>query len=98
MTSIDWVVIASAAANLALVNWYFFVAGRTVAAAAPGLALSGAGAPIPEVVITVALGIETPEEVLLEAGACGVWRDTGHLYADLDHAIEIAALAAAASH
>jgi HAD superfamily hydrolase (TIGR01509 family) len=40
----------------------------------------------------------TPEDLLLEAGACGVWRDTGHLYADLDHAIEIAALAAAASH
>ena len=35
---------------------------------------------------------------LLEAGACGVWRDTGHLYADLDHALEIASLAAAASH
>ncbi len=32
----------------------------------------------------------TPEDVLLEAGACGVWRDTGHLYSDLDHAIETA--------
>jgi HAD superfamily hydrolase (TIGR01509 family) len=40
----------------------------------------------------------TPEDLLLEAGACGVWRDTGHLYADLDRAIEVAALAAAASH
>jgi beta-phosphoglucomutase-like phosphatase (HAD superfamily) len=40
----------------------------------------------------------TPAEVLLEAGACGVWRDTGHLYADLDHALEIASVAAAASH
>ena len=34
---------------------------------------------------------------LLEAGARGVWRDTGHLYADLDHALEIASLAATAS-
>lgn len=40
----------------------------------------------------------TPADLLLEAGACGVWRDTGHLYADLDHAIEIAAFAAATSH
>ena len=32
----------------------------------------------------------TPEDVLLEAGACAVWRDTGHLYSDLDHAIETA--------
>ncbi|MEO8090824.1 MAG: HAD family hydrolase [Gemmatimonadales bacterium] len=49
----------------------------------------------------VSLGLlsgDTPEDVLLEAGASGVWRDTGHLYADLDHAIEIAAHAAAASH
>ena len=40
----------------------------------------------------------TPADLLLEAGACGVWRDTGHLYADLDHALEIASLAAAASY
>jgi HAD superfamily hydrolase (TIGR01549 family) len=38
------------------------------------------------------------ESELLEAGACGVWRDTGHLYAELDRALEIASLAAAASH
>lgn len=37
----------------------------------------------------------TPENSLLGAGACGVWRDTGHLYANLDHALEIASLAAA---
>jgi phosphoglycolate phosphatase-like HAD superfamily hydrolase len=37
------------------------------------------------------------ESDLLEAGACGVWRDTGHLYAELDRALEIASLAAAAS-
>ena len=40
----------------------------------------------------------TPADLLLEAGACGVWRDTGHLYTDLDHALEIASVAAAASH
>ena len=40
----------------------------------------------------------TPADLLLDAGACGVWRDTGHLYADLDHALEIASVAAAASH
>jgi HAD superfamily hydrolase (TIGR01509 family) len=40
----------------------------------------------------------TPENPLLEAGACGVWQDTGHLYADLDHALESAAHAAAAIH
>ena len=40
----------------------------------------------------------TPADVLLDAGACGVWRDTGHLYADLDLALETASLAAAASH
>ncbi len=37
----------------------------------------------------------TPADVLLKAGASGVWRDTGHLYADLDHALEIASLSAA---
>jgi phosphoglycolate phosphatase-like HAD superfamily hydrolase len=40
----------------------------------------------------------TSEAALLKAGACGVWRDTGHLYADLDRAIEIASLATSASH
>lgn len=40
----------------------------------------------------------TPEDRLLEAGACGVWRDTGQLHADLDHALEIAAHVAAAIH
>ena len=67
MTSIDWAVIAGAAASIALVNWYFFVAGRTVAAAAPGLAVSGAGAPIPEVVITVDGGY-SPNTVRAKAG------------------------------
>ncbi len=44
------------------------------------------------------LGLEsggTPADALLEAGARGIWRDTGHLYADLDHALDLAALSAA---
>jgi beta-phosphoglucomutase-like phosphatase (HAD superfamily) len=41
--------------------------------------------------------IPAAESELLQAGACAVWRDTGHLYADLDRALEIASLAAAAS-
>ncbi len=46
----------------------------------------------------VFLGLEsggTSGQTLLEAGAAGVWRDTGHLYADLDHALELAAITAA---
>jgi len=39
----------------------------------------------------------TPLEDLVDAGAVGVWRDVGHLLADLDRALEIAALAAAAA-
>jgi HAD superfamily hydrolase (TIGR01549 family) len=38
----------------------------------------------------------TGAETLLAAGAAGVWRDTGHLYSDLDHALERAAAAATA--
>jgi phosphoglycolate phosphatase-like HAD superfamily hydrolase len=57
------------------------------------LACRGAG-----VVFLGLLSGGTPADLLLEAGACGVWRDTGHLYADLDQALEVAALAAAASH
>jgi membrane protein len=48
----------------------------------------------------VFLGVEsggTSAQTLLEAGAAGVWRDTGHLYADLDHALELAAMAASAT-
>ena len=48
------------------------------------------------VFLGVLSGCSTESE-LLQAGACAVWRDTGHLYADLDRALEIASLAAAAS-
>lgn len=37
----------------------------------------------------------TTETELLKAGACGVWRDTEHLSAELDRVLEIAALAGA---
>jgi plastocyanin domain-containing protein len=60
MTPIEWTVIAGAVAGIALVTWYFFVAGQTVAVAAPVRAVSAAGrAPaVPEVVIP-AFGIRT---------------------------------------
>jgi phosphoglycolate phosphatase-like HAD superfamily hydrolase len=32
---------------------------------------------------------------LLEAGACGVWDDVGHLLAELDRALELASLTGA---
>lgn len=35
------------------------------------------------------------EKDLLQAGACGLWRDTGHIYDELDRVLEIASLAAA---
>lgn len=38
------------------------------------------------------------EKDLLEAGACGVWRDTGHIFDELDRVLERASSAAAASH
>jgi phosphoglycolate phosphatase-like HAD superfamily hydrolase len=46
--------------------------------------------------IAVLSGCST-EAQLLEAGACGVWKDTGHIYDELDRVLEIASLAAAAS-
>ena len=48
----------------------------------------------------VFLGLEsggTAADTLLKEGAAGVWRDTGHLYADLDHALERAGAPAPAS-
>jgi plastocyanin domain-containing protein len=73
MTGIDLVVIAGALAAIALVNWWFFVAGRTVAVAAPVLASdaarSGAAAvaAIPEVVIVVDGGY-APNTIRAKAG------------------------------
>ncbi|MGH7510332.1 MAG: HAD family hydrolase [Gemmatimonadales bacterium] len=47
------------------------------------------------IVFLAVLSGGTSEATLLEAGACGVWRDTGHLYHDLDRALEVASSAAA---
>lgn len=47
MNPIEWTVVAGAVAAIALVNWYFFVAGRTTVAAmaaAPSAAAAAAGA------------------------------------------------------
>lgn len=54
MNPIEWTVVAGAAATIALVNWYFFVAGRTTAAVAavPSAASAATGATA-EVVIVV---------------------------------------------
>lgn len=57
-----------------------------------GLACAAAG-----VVFLGVLSGGTPAGELLEAGAVAVWRDVGHLLADLDPALEIASLAAAAT-
>jgi plastocyanin domain-containing protein len=51
MTATDLVVIVAALASIALVNWYFFVAGRSAPAAA--VASGGTVGAIPEVTITV---------------------------------------------
>ena len=86
------------APDLVIVAWEKLGVGPTECAMVgdtiyDGQACQGAG--------VVFLGLEsggTPAEKLLEAGACGVWRDTGHLYGDLDHALELASVAAATTH
>jgi phosphoglycolate phosphatase-like HAD superfamily hydrolase len=45
--------------------------------------------------IGVLTGCSTAEQ-LLEAGACGTWRDTAHIYRELDQALEAAARCAVA--
>lgn len=69
MSPIEWTVIAGAAVSIALVNWYFFFAGQTVAVAAPSMAMGAVAgtAAIPEVVITVDGGY-APNTVRARAG------------------------------
>lgn len=71
MTGTELVVLLSAIASIALVNWYFFVAGRTVATAMPAVAATaatgGASAAISEVVIVVDGGY-TPNTIRAKAG------------------------------
>jgi plastocyanin domain-containing protein len=53
MATVDWMVLTLAVASIAVVNWYFFSAGRTIAA--PMMVKSGAdaSAAFAEAVITV---------------------------------------------
>ncbi len=64
LTSIDWLVIAGALAGIAWVNWYFFLAERGVAVAAPA---GGAGGP-QQVTVTVRGGYD-PATIRVKAGA-----------------------------
>ena len=68
MTGTEWLVIVGAAAAIAWVNWYFFVAGRTaaVATAAPSAATGAASRPA-EVTIVVEGGY-SPNTVRVRAG------------------------------
>jgi plastocyanin domain-containing protein len=66
MTSLDLIVVASGLAAIALVNWWFFFAGRTVAAPV-AVARAADPSPIPEVVITVDGGY-APNTVRATAG------------------------------
>lgn len=75
MTTNELIVLIGAAGAIALVNWYFFVAGRTVAMAMPATAATGASAgagaaapgAIPEVAIVVDGGY-TPNTIRAKAG------------------------------
>lgn len=67
MTPIEWTVVIGAVAGIALVNWYFFVAGQTVAVAAPMAGVAGAPTAIPEVVIVVDGGY-APNTIRARAG------------------------------
>lgn len=58
----EWLVLLGAIATIALVNWYFFLAGRRVVAVA-----ATDGAPVPEVRITVDNGY-SPAAIGVKAG------------------------------
>ena len=62
MSTTDWLVVLGGLAAIAWVNWYFFLAGRTVAHAAAGLG------GVQEVTIAVRGGYE-PAHVRVKAGA-----------------------------
>ncbi len=53
MNPIEWTVVAGAVAAIALVNWYFFVAGQTTVASMAALPGTAAAGTIAEVVIVV---------------------------------------------
>jgi phosphoglycolate phosphatase-like HAD superfamily hydrolase len=85
------------APDLVIVAWEKLAVAPTECAMVGDTIYDGQACRAAGVVFLGLLSGGTPEDALLAAGACGVWRDTGHLYADLDHAIETAALAAVAS-
>ncbi|HET9455678.1 MAG TPA: cupredoxin domain-containing protein [Gemmatimonadaceae bacterium] len=67
MTGIEWLVVLGAAGAIAWVNWYFFVAGRAVATAAPAPTGTGGAAGVQRVAITVDGGY-SPNTVRVKAG------------------------------
>lgn len=67
MTGIEWLVVLGAAGAIAWVNWYFFVAGRAVATAAPAPNGTGGAAGVQRVAITVDGGY-SPNTVRVKAG------------------------------
>jgi len=70
MSVTEWSVVLAAVASIAWVNWYFFVAGRTPAAAvvAARVAAPGSAGSVAEVEITVDGGY-SPNAVRVRAGA-----------------------------
>lgn len=67
MTGIEWLVVLGAAGAIAWVNWYFFVAGRAVATAAPAPTGTAGAAGVQRVAITVDGGY-SPNTVRVKAG------------------------------
>lgn len=53
MTPIEWTVVVGAAATIALVNWYFLVAGQKTVAAMATLPGTASGVAVPELTIIV---------------------------------------------
>jgi HAD superfamily hydrolase (TIGR01549 family) len=83
--------------DLVIVAWEKLAVAPTECALVGDTVYDGQASQAAGVVFLAVLSGCSSESELLEAGACGVWRDTSHLYADLDRALEIASLAAAAA-
>jgi phosphoglycolate phosphatase-like HAD superfamily hydrolase len=92
----DDVQVSKPAPDLILVTWEKLAVSPTDCAMVGDTVYDGQACQAAGVVFLGVLSGCSTESALLQAGACGVWRDTGHLYADLDRALEIASLAAAA--
>jgi phosphoglycolate phosphatase-like HAD superfamily hydrolase len=83
--------------DLVIVAWEKLAVAPTECALVGDTVYDGQASQAAGVAFLAVLSGCSSESELLKAGACGVWRDTGHLYADLERALEIASLAAAAS-